>query len=120
MRLLADECCHSDLVRLLREAGLDVASVAELNPSIQDIDVLAMAHDMGRILLTDDKDFGEIAVLRLQPALGVILLRTQSVNPAFEARRVLQLQDAHGPDLDGLFCVVEEGRFRVRVLGRPK
>ena len=118
MRLLADECCHIDLVRGLRDAGVDVASIAELSPSIQDTDVLATAYAMGRILLTDDKDFGELAVLRLQPAHGIILLRTDSVDPAFEARRVLELRDAHGSELAGLFGVVEDGRFRARKLGQ--
>ena len=116
MRLLADECCHTDLIRALREAGCDVEAVAELNPSLPDGDVLTMAFDSGRVLLTDDKDFGEIAVLRLQPSHGIVLLRTNSVDPRFEAQRVLELRDAHGEGLSGLFCVVEDGRFRVRSL----
>jgi predicted nuclease of predicted toxin-antitoxin system len=116
MRLLADECCHGEFVRLLRQAGHDVMFIAEELPSIDDTDVLSLAHAEGRILITDDKDFGELAIRRLQPASGVVLLRTNSIDPRFEARRILDLIDLHGPDLTDMFCVVEDDRFRIRSL----
>lgn len=116
MRLLADECCHADLVQLLRDAGHDVLSIAEAQPSIGDRDVLEMAAATERVLVTDDKDFGELAVMRQQPCRGVVLLRTHSIDPAFEAKRIADLIAAHGPELSGMFCVIEESRFRVRTL----
>ena len=79
MRLLADECCHRDLVRALRGAGHDMVTVGEDQPSIDDRDVLELAFSMRRVPITDDKDFGELAVMRRQQCHGVILLRTQNI-----------------------------------------
>ncbi len=116
MRLLADECCHGDVVRALRAAGHDVVSVGEDAPSTADTDVLEQAHAAQRILITDDKDFGELAVRLLRPSSGVILMRTQTIDPQFEARRLLELLGDYGAELEHMFCVVEDNRFRVRAL----
>jgi predicted nuclease of predicted toxin-antitoxin system len=61
MRLLADENIPLAAIDLLRKRGHDVLAVSEIAPSICDEDVLLMAKDEGRILLTFDKDFGELA-----------------------------------------------------------
>jgi predicted nuclease of predicted toxin-antitoxin system len=118
MRLLADECCHGDLVRTLRAAGHDVVSVGEDAPSTIDADVLDLAHAARRILITDDKDFGELAIRLLRPSSGVVLMRTQTIDPDFEARKLIELIDLYGAKLEQMFCVVEDGRFRVRNLGQ--
>jgi predicted nuclease of predicted toxin-antitoxin system len=86
MRLLADECCHVELVKILRDHGHDVVYIAEAQPSIVDTDVLSLATSLSRVLVTDDKDFGELTVRRMQPSCGVVLLRTVSIDPAFEAK----------------------------------
>jgi predicted nuclease of predicted toxin-antitoxin system len=79
MRFLADECIDAAIVGRLRAAGHDVRYVAESDAAADDDAVLRLAVDEARILLTEDKDFGEI-VLRSLPATGVILLRIGSGN----------------------------------------
>jgi hypothetical protein len=61
MRLLADENVPGPLVRALVESGCDVAWVRTVSPGVSDPEVLALAMQEKRILLTFDKDFGEIA-----------------------------------------------------------
>ena len=60
MRFLADECCDTGLVASLRNDGHDVLYVFEKKQGITDDEVLLDAYNEGRILLTEDKDFGEL------------------------------------------------------------
>jgi len=60
MRFLADECCDFAAVRALREHGHDVLAVAEFQGRSVDKELLDLALAEGRILLTEDKDFGSL------------------------------------------------------------
>jgi predicted nuclease of predicted toxin-antitoxin system len=61
MRFLADENCDFVVVRALRSAGHDVAAVSEFQQRSVDRQLMEMAYNEGRILLTEDKDFGWLA-----------------------------------------------------------
>ena len=75
MKFLADECCDHGLVKALRQSGNDELFVLESKPGATDDDVLALAFDEQRILLTEDKDFGKLVYRFKKPAHGVILIR---------------------------------------------
>jgi predicted nuclease of predicted toxin-antitoxin system len=75
MNLFADECCDVLLVRELRAGGHDVVYAKEDFPGQPDEVVLKAAFDQDRILLTEDKDFGELVYRLAFPARGIILLR---------------------------------------------
>jgi predicted nuclease of predicted toxin-antitoxin system len=118
MRLLANESLPRAAVDMLRLMGHDVLWIAEECPSVRDEYVLELAVRESRILLTQDKDFGELAFRRGLPATsGVVLLRlapipslvTELARKAFSGRA----------DFCGKFVVVEEGRIRERPLPTP-
>ncbi len=67
MRLLADECCDAGLVLALRADGHDVLYSAETSQGASDEEVLERAFADDRVLLTEDKDFGELAVRQRLP-----------------------------------------------------
>lgn len=116
MRFLADENFLGVALRLLRHSGFDVASIAETNPGISDIEVLAIASAAGRTLLTFDKDFGELAFRHGLPAsCGVILFRVGALLPAESASLALATLQS-GVDWAGHFCVVNERRVRIKLL----
>jgi len=75
MLFLADECCDALVVRTLRELGHDVIYVAELAPGLADPDVLEQSVSEERILLTEDRDFGELVFRGQETAYGIVLLR---------------------------------------------
>jgi len=75
MKFLADECCDAGLVAGLRADGHDVSYVLEDRTGISDDEVLRNVYDAGRILLTEDKDFGELVYRLKKPAYGIILMR---------------------------------------------
>ncbi|MGY0573825.1 DUF5615 family PIN-like protein [Bradyrhizobium sp. RDM12] len=71
MRWLADECVTVSLVRELRGAGHDVLYIAEFAASLSDMELIALASREGRLLLTADKDFGELVFRRGQAVPGL-------------------------------------------------
>ncbi len=62
MRFLADENVSRYVVEQLRAAGFDVAAIGLTNPGASDTDVLATARREGRVLITEDRDFGELVI----------------------------------------------------------
>jgi predicted nuclease of predicted toxin-antitoxin system len=75
MRFLADESCDFALVRALCSDGRDVAAVSEFQQRSVDRQIMEMAYNEGRILLTEDKDFGWLAFVGHLDNPGVILIR---------------------------------------------
>jgi len=75
MRFLADESCDFAIVRALRAAGHDVVAVTERLPGAEDQAVIDLAVREERILLTEDKDFGQLVHASRGGGRGVILLR---------------------------------------------
>jgi len=75
VKFLVDECVDSDLVPKLRSEGHDVLYVVEYNPGILDNELLNMAYSEKRILLTEDKDFGELVYRLKKSAFAIVLLR---------------------------------------------
>jgi len=70
MKFLADECCDTAMILHLREEGHDVVSIQEEAPGIPDSEILLGAYNQKRILITEDKDFGELVYrLKNQPYL---------------------------------------------------
>ena len=75
MRFLADESCDFGVVGILRASGHDVLAVSEISPRLSDEDVALWARREQRILLTEDKDFGQLAFASGDPSGGLILIR---------------------------------------------
>ena len=75
MKLLADESVDGPVIARLRRDGHEVAAIAEDSPGWRDEAVLARAKTEKRVLLTSDKDFGELVYRHRLPHDGVLLLR---------------------------------------------
>jgi predicted nuclease of predicted toxin-antitoxin system len=116
VKFLVDECTDSQLVDLLRAEGYDVFYVMEAMRGATDDDILRKAYTEQRILLTEDKDFGELVFRLRKPAVGVILLRFNPSEEAQKATRLRQLLQNSTIALTGAFVVVEIGKIRIRPL----
>jgi predicted nuclease of predicted toxin-antitoxin system len=118
VRFLANENIPSDAVAALRAAGHDVAWVRTERPGSTDDDILAWAAQERRILVTFDKDFGELAWQRALPeACGVVLLRIPMPRAAAVGETLAGMLTARD-DWAGHFSVIEPGRVRMRPLPR--
>jgi hypothetical protein len=118
MRFLANENFPGAAVAELRAAGHDVIWVRTAAPGMRDPDVLGWAARELRILLTFDKDFGELARMsELPAACGIVLFRVPMPKPRGVGQRLAALIAARA-DWAGHFSVIEPGRVRMRTLGR--
>jgi predicted nuclease of predicted toxin-antitoxin system len=118
MQFLADEDFPGIAVRWLRQVGHDVLWARTSLPSRSDAALLEIAQRESRVVLTCDKDFGELAFHWGLPAsCGVVLFRFPSSSPETFLDRVKELLAAEKEiGLSGTFCVVEANRVRVRPL----
>ncbi len=116
MRLLADEGVDAPIVHRLRAEGWRVEYVAEMEPGLKDPQVLALARERGALLLTTDKDFGELVFRQGLVPGGVLLLRLEGLNHEEKAERVVWALRVHGGELLGAFAVLEPRGLRVRRL----
>lgn len=114
MRFLADESCDFAVVRALRAVGHDVVAVAEgaLRGS-SDVDVIALARDSRRILLTEDKDFGQLVFAAVKANAGVLFVRYPQAARRDLVPEVLELVASRGDTLYGVFAVLAPGRVRI-------
>lgn len=114
MNLLCDEGVDAQIVQRLREDGHQVVYIAELDPGVDDETVLHQANMTGALLITADKDFGEIVHRQGRIHTGVLLLRLAGLSCAVKAGLVAGLISRHGDELHGAFSVASPGALRVR------
>jgi predicted nuclease of predicted toxin-antitoxin system len=114
MRFLVDESTGVAVVKHLRAAGHDVISVAEEMFQAEDAEVLARAVAEDCILISNDKDFGDLVFRGLQGHKGVILLRLKEDSTPNRIRVLEHLLDHHADRLEGSFTVATEDTVRIR------
>ena len=113
MQFIADESCDFIVVRALREAGHDVIAVAELDAGLEDDKVVARALGEKRVLLTEDKDFGQIVFASGRPAPGVVFIRFPSGARSSLGEAVCAFVQENESALADSFCTLQPGRARI-------
>jgi predicted nuclease of predicted toxin-antitoxin system len=115
MKLLANENIPIELVNELRNSGYDILRVDEIRKGMKDQEVLEFSLKESRIIITFDKDFGELAVKEKRKATGVILLRMHPESVQYIKERILLLFEKI-KELKDKFIVLEEYTIRERNL----
>lgn len=119
MRFLANENFPGSAVTALLAAGHDIVWVRTAAPGSKDEEILAWAERESRVLLTFDKDFGELAWRRgLSATCGIVLFRVPMPSPP-SAGDVLAARVGERDDWAGHFSVIEPSRVRMRRLETP-
>lgn len=113
MLFLADESCDACMIRALRANGHDVVAVADGNRGASDTTVINLAVGMSRILITEDKDFGQLVFASCHGHSGVILLRYPFRLRHLIAEQLSTLVTNRGESLGRSFTVIEPGRIRI-------
>ena len=114
MKFLADECVDRQIVDRLGQEGHEVLYVAEMKPGIADEEVLNLANQEKSILLTADKDFGELIFRQGKIAKGVILVRLAGLSPGVKAEVVTDAIKDHAGELLQAFSVITPVTVRIR------
>lgn len=114
MKFLADEGVDRPIVAALRELGHDVLFVAEAHPGVDDNTVLNLANQEDRILMTRDKDFGELVFRLKQVHTGIVLNRLHELASEAKVALITRVLAEHSPELYGAYTVIQPGRVRIR------
>jgi predicted nuclease of predicted toxin-antitoxin system len=114
LKLLIDECCPRVVADVLENQGFDVVRVAQSRPGATDDDLVVQAHDEGRVIVTQDYDFGEIAVRHGRFGSGLVLIACQSLPPVERAARTARIMLDLADQLYGQMTIIELKRVRQR------
>jgi predicted nuclease of predicted toxin-antitoxin system len=114
MRFLLDESAEFKIAAFLESEGHDVTAIAHDDPNaLSDREVLRIAHAEQRVLITNDRDFGELVFLHRVPHHGVVYFRLPlDTTAAQKIDRLRQILIHHAGDL-GKYIVVELSRLRI-------
>jgi len=114
LNFLADENIDRPIVERLRLDNHHVDYVVEMGPGISDDKVLEIANRTGSILLTTDKDFGEMVFLQQRVTKGVVLVRLAGISTKDKAAIVAEALKDHIDELSQAFTVIVPGTIRIR------
>lgn len=114
MNLLADEGVDRPIVEQLRQEGHTVFYVAEMAPGIDDDVILAKANTTHALLITIDKDFGELVFRQGLVHTGVVLVRLAGLLPNTKAQLVAAVLRERGTEIVDAFSVISPATVRIR------
>ena len=116
MILIADENVQRTVIEGLRQTGYDVRHIQQMTAGVPDEAVLNMANRESAVLLTYDRDFGELVFRQKRVAKGVILVRPVGIPPARIADLVAAAISTHGAEIERSFTVISSQGMRIRRL----
>ncbi len=114
MRFVADESVDGQIVDRLRVDGHDVLYIAEMDPGVSDDVVLTHANDRGALLITSDKDFGELVFRMRRNHAGVKLLHLAGLLPDTKSEITSRALRDHSEAMHSAFTVISSGMTRIR------
>ena len=114
LKFLVDVGVGKAVESYLTEKGFDVVSVRNLDPSMPDKDILLNAVDQNRLVITMDKDFGELVYNSGLSHAGVLILRLETASGPDKANVVSQILLLYRDKIQGKFCVFQNNRLRIR------
>jgi predicted nuclease of predicted toxin-antitoxin system len=115
MRLLANENFPLLSVKILEKAGYDIKSIGQDYSGILDSDVMEIAEEEQRTILTFDRDYGELIFKRgFRPAKGVIYLRWKDFQPNEPGEYLIDLLSSRDIHYEGMLTVISENNIRQR------
>jgi predicted nuclease of predicted toxin-antitoxin system len=99
---------------LLRENDFPIYSISESDFGINDTNVLAVAIEKKSFLITEDKDFGALAIHEKLPHKGILLIRRKSTSAVEQCEIVLNLLQMRSKELSNHFSVLRDRRLIIR------
>ncbi len=111
---MTDENVEIEVVEALRELGYETTHVADSASGAEDEVILQEALDHGCILVTNDKDFGELVFQQRKTTAGVILLRLPGMEPTHKAELLSNAVKKHADRLSRAFVVLRRGAIRIK------
>jgi len=114
MKFIADECIDWQIIDHLRKKGYKILYVPEIKPGISDKKVLDIANKESAILITADKDFGELVFRQNKITSGIILIRLTGLQPDVKAAVAAAAIKEHQEEIRNNFMVITSETVRIR------
>lgn len=114
LRLLVDVGVGKKVEKWLKEHGCDVKSIREINPRMPDKEILKIAVSEKRLVVTMDKDFGELVYNSGLLHGGVLLLRLEDATSDKKLKIVSKIMEKYSDRLTDAFSVFKNGKVRIR------
>lgn len=114
MNFLADENIETEIVDLLRNSGYEIEYVLEMSPGVGDKEIILQANRSSSILITSDKDFGELVFRQRLIHNGVILIRLHGMPTDKKAEIVLNFLKDYSSKIMNSFSVITKSNIRIR------
>ena len=114
LKFVLDVGVGNKVWQYLTAKGYDAKLITAINPSMSDSDILFIAESESRMVITMDKDFGELVYHSGKAHKGVLLLRLEDAMGEEKAAVMQFILDNFKDEIEGKFCVFKNGRFRIR------
>lgn len=114
LKFLVDVGVGRNVEKYLETHGYDTKSVRDINPCMLDKDIIAVAALEGRMVITMDKDFGELVYHSSMKHCGVLLLRLEDATGLEKQKVVDHILLNYSDKIENHFCVFQNDKFRIR------
>jgi len=114
LKFILDAGVGKKVHTFLTNSGFDAISILDIDPSMADSDILSIAEQEQRMVITMDKDFGELVYRSGQQHFGVLLLRLEDASGSEKAEIVAIILNEYASEIEGKFSVFQNGRLRIR------
>jgi predicted nuclease of predicted toxin-antitoxin system len=114
LKFVVDVGVSKKIENYMCEEGFNVKTVRDIDPCMTDHDIIQLANKEERIIITMDKDFGELVYHALLKHSGIILLRLENATGSEKLKIMKEILDKYSDKLRNHFCVYQKGRFRIR------
>jgi predicted nuclease of predicted toxin-antitoxin system len=114
LKFVLDVGVGNKVAQYLIANGYDATLITAIDPTMEDTNILSIAEIEERMVITMDKDFGELVYHSKKAHKGVLLLRLEDANGDEKVEIMKFIMDNFKDELEGKFCVFKNGRFRIR------
>jgi len=118
LKFLVDVGVSKKVEEWLLRNGYDIKAVRDINPKMDDDKILSIAVSENRMVVTMDKDFGELVYNSGLPHSGVLLLRLEDAKADEKVKTIEKILTEYSDRLLNNFCIFQHGRLRIRKKGR--
>ena len=114
LKFLVDVGVGKSVEYYLSNQGFDVKTIRSINPRMRDIDILRIAVFEKRMVITMDKDFGELVFRKSEEHEGVLILRMEDATGIEKSAVISEIIEQYEEHIKGKFCVYSNGILRIR------
>lgn len=102
------------MISFLESKGNILTRIVDINPGMTDTDILSLSNQNNALLITADKDFGDLIYFSQKPHAGVLLLRIEDASAEDFLKIIEFIYENYWDQINSHFCVFKKGRLRIR------